>query len=85
MELKEELLEILNHSGFKSPFLDIEEESSSGRIGGFLISSTFKGMPQLDRQNIVWDCIEKHFPIEKQRLIGGLLTVTPQEADNQEQ
>lgn len=53
MEFKEELISTLSEpaSGIAKPAFDIEE-SSSGKISGFIISPTFKGMPPLERQNL---------------------------------
>jgi len=56
MAFKEELKTLLSNpeSGIKDPELDMNEDRN-GKVAGFLISKSFTGMPQLDRQNLVWD------------------------------
>ena len=80
MTMKERLTALLGapESGIKSPVLDLAKRPN-GRLGGFLISPTFFGMPQLDRQNMVWDYLDAHLTKDDVRKIFPLITVTPAE------
>ncbi len=67
-------------SGIVDPVLDIEE-TPVHKIGGFIVSSSFSDMDQLDRQNKVWDYLEDVLDPEELQRIITLVTVTPEEAD----
>ncbi len=81
MEIKKELESLLNEpeSGIKKPAFDLEK-MKGGKVGGFVISRTFTGMDQLDRQNLVWNYLEKKWPPEKLLKIVTLVTISPEEA-----
>ena len=68
-------------SGIESPEFAFEQ-TPSGKVGGFIISHTFEPMTQLDRQNMVWEFLEKQLPVEKVLKIVTLVTVTPEETQN---
>ena len=78
-ELRQVLLELKAEA---DPPLHIEfEEARSGKIGGFILWKKFEGMTQRDRQNMIWDHLEKALPDEKRQRIITILTLTPAEAD----
>ncbi len=79
MAFKEELIEALSQSGLEAPEFDLEE-SPGGKVGGFVISESFEGMPQLDRQNMLWHYLDSKFDQEKRAKIVVLVTITPTEA-----
>ena len=81
MEFREELENALLRIGIENPILEIEVKPS-GRLGGFVISETFSGMPHIDRQNMLWDGLEKILDEEKQSKIIALLTMTPAEVQD---
>jgi acid stress-induced BolA-like protein IbaG/YrbA len=78
--MKEKLLTLLEapESGIRSPVLDVEKRPN-GTVGGFLISPTFFGMPQLDRQNMVWDYLDAHLSKADVRKIFPLIAATAAE------
>jgi len=67
-------------SEISDPIFDIEE-SASNKVAGFIISNSFMNMDQIDRQNKVWDYLERNLPPDDLRNIVSLLTVTPDEAE----
>ena len=81
MDFKQELIGALSNSasGILMPQFDIKRHRH-GCVGGFLISPSFAGKDQIDRQKMVWDYLEKIFPQEKTRKIDVLVTITPEEA-----
>jgi len=83
MELKKELEDILFQLGFENPELEIEI-TKTGRVGGFIISESFSGKSQIERQNMLWDKLDKILDEEKRLKIVGLLTMTPAEAEETE-
>ncbi len=80
--LKEKIKRVLNNpaSSIAAPVLEIEE-TPEHKIGGFIVSHTFAGMDQLDRQNKLWNYLEDVLKPEELRNIITLVTVTPDEAD----
>ena len=81
MDFKHELISALSDtkSGIQAPMFDLDQ-LPNGRVSGFLISPTFIGKDQIDRQKKLWDYLEKVFPREKTRKIAVLVTITPEEA-----
>ena len=79
MAFKKELVKALKarSSVIKNPEFDLAERR--GKVTGFVISETFRGMPQLDRQDLVWDYLIRVFSPEKLVKIIALITVTPKE------
>lgn len=67
-------------SGIMDPVVELEETSTK-KVAGFIISKTFSEMDQLDRQNKVWNYMEKVLQQEEVMKIVSLVTVTPDEAD----
>lgn len=80
--LREKIEKVLNSptSGIVDPILELEE-TSKHKVGGFIVSSTFLDMDQLDRQNKVWNYLEDVLQPEELLNIVSLVTVTPDEAD----
>ena len=81
MEFREELENALLRIGLENPVLEIEIKPS-GRLGGFVVSETFSGISQIDRQNMLWDGLEKILDEERQSKIIALLTMTPAEVED---
>ena len=81
MPLKDELETLIksSESGIDAPELELEE-TSNGKVGGVVISPTFAGKPQLDRQNMLWDFLDHHLGRDQILHIVSLVTLTPDEA-----
>ena len=80
--LKEKVEKALTDSasGIIDPVVELEQ-TSSYKVGGLIISNTFSDMDQLDRQNKIWNCLERVLQQEELLNIVSLITVTPDEAD----
>lgn len=83
MENIEEIKRVLEKLGFEESEIDLEE-SGSGKIGGFIVSKKFEGMSQLERQNYIWDQLEKELNEEQHKRIRLILALTPEESDEAE-
>jgi len=83
MEKIEEIKKVFEKLELEELEIDIEE-SGSGKIGGFIVSKSFEGMSQIDRQNYIWDYLEKQLSEEKHKKIRAILTLTPAESDEAE-
>jgi len=81
MEFTEELEHMVSRIGLKNPVLEIDM-TPTGRFGGFVISETFSGMSHIERQNMLWDRLDKMLDEEKRLRIVGLLTMTPAEVED---
>jgi len=81
MEIREELEAAIRFRlGLENPQFEFEL-TPTGRIGGFIISESFFGKTQIERQNMIWDELDKVFDKEKRLKIIGLLTMTPDEIE----
>ncbi len=49
------------------------------KLSGSIVSSTFKGKKDHERQHIIWDALEDEFGAESLHLVGTLLAYTPEE------
>ncbi|MEE4356330.1 MAG: hypothetical protein V2I97_07655 [Desulfococcaceae bacterium] len=83
MDFKEELENILSDMGFSAQELELEK-TPAGKIGGFVISDSFSGKSQMDRQNMLWEQLDRILDEEKRSKIIGILTMTPAEAEEAE-
>jgi acid stress-induced BolA-like protein IbaG/YrbA len=54
-------------------------ETTGGRIVGDIISSSFKGKPDHERLDMIWDALEESLGKEATALVGMLLIYTPEE------
>lgn len=55
------------------------ELTQSGKVGGHIISEQFRGESQTNRQNMLWNELQKHLSQAELTNIVALLTVTPAE------
>jgi acid stress-induced BolA-like protein IbaG/YrbA len=80
MPLRDEIETLISNreSEIADPTFELEE--TAGKVGGFVISSSFAGKPQLDRQNMLWDYLDRHLDREQILHIVSLVTLTPDEA-----
>lgn len=75
---KEKLEEILvRRLGLRQPTFHLEK--SGGRLVGDIISPSFKGRGDEERQNLIWDALASEFGADSVRLVGMLLAYTPDE------
>ena len=81
MALKDRLTILISEpaSGIANPEFELEE-TPGGKVGGFIISPTFEGKSQIERQNMVWDYLDDNLDKEQILHIVSLVTVTPDEA-----
>ena len=83
MENIEKIKRVLEKLRLEELEIDMEE-SGSGKIGGFIVSKIFEGMSQLERQNYIWDHLEKELNEEQHKRIRLVLTLTPEESEEAE-
>ena len=57
------------------------EVTSSGNVGGFVISPRFAGQSQVDRQETLWAELRQHLAVERLHRIVSILTMTPEEVE----
>lgn len=81
MALKEDLTTLVSNpaSGIMTPKFELEE-TPMGKVGGFIISPTFAGKSQIERQNMIWDYLDHKLDKTHILHIVTLVTVTPAEA-----
>ena len=54
-------------------------EKMGRKWSGSIISTTFKGKRDLERQQMLWDALEAEFGAESVHVVGTLLAYTPEE------
>ena len=75
---KGELEQILTKGlGLADPEYHLERAGT--KFSGNVISSTFKGRRDHERQKMIWDALEAELGAESGRVVGMLLAYTPQE------
>ncbi len=80
MELREQITRIVDTLALGNVTLDFET-TTAGKNGGFVISEAFTGMPQSDRQDLIWDALDEQLSLSDRAKITALLTLTPLEAE----
>jgi acid stress-induced BolA-like protein IbaG/YrbA len=55
------------------------EATPSRKVGGFVISHSFEGKNQMERQQRIWQLLEKNLNHKELNRIVGILTFTPAE------
>jgi acid stress-induced BolA-like protein IbaG/YrbA len=83
MEAEETIRQALLGAGYKPEEIELET-TSSGKVGGFVISKKFAGISQMERQRTLWSELSEHLDPEKLRSIVSLLTMTPEETDDED-
>jgi acid stress-induced BolA-like protein IbaG/YrbA len=81
MDFKEELEMILSDIGLKNPTVEISV-TPEGKVGGFVVSESFCGKSQIERQDMLWDRLDEILDEEKNLKIIALLTMTPAEVED---
>ncbi len=83
MGLKDKLISVINESELID--VDIQLEQSPGKkVGGYITTTTFEGVPQIERQNMLWAHLEDNLTEEELSKIVAILTLTPDEATEPE-
>jgi len=73
---------VLADEGLADAEFDLAE-AAGGKVGGFVISPSFEGKSQLERQDFVWGVLDRHLTSLQRRRVFTLVTVTPREAKGQ--
>jgi acid stress-induced BolA-like protein IbaG/YrbA len=63
--------------GLREPEFHLERNGQ--RISGNIISATFRGKRDHERQEMIWDALEAELGAESMGLVGLLLAYTPDE------
>jgi acid stress-induced BolA-like protein IbaG/YrbA len=79
--MEEEVRQALLSAGYKPAEIELET-TSTGKVGGFVISRTFAGISQMERQEKLWSQLGERLDPEKLRDIVSLLTMTPEETED---
>jgi acid stress-induced BolA-like protein IbaG/YrbA len=79
--MEETIRQALLAAGFTDDEIQLET-TPSGRVAGFVIAERFDGMAQLDRQEMLWNELENHLDPASLASIVSLLTMTPDEIDD---
>ena len=66
------------HIGLVSPLFELEV-LPGGKISGSVISDTFVGMTDSERQKVIWDALENEWGAEATRKVGTILAYTSAE------
>jgi len=77
MEIQDRVKEVIEES-FPGCQLELEIDSTSGKVNGFLIWSGFNGMSQTERQSQLWEVLSKQLDAEA-AMISTIFTHTPNE------
>lgn len=80
MDIQHEVISTINQpaSGIACPQFELYP-NTSGQLTGFVISDSFSAKPQIERQHMLWDVLEKKLSRDQLDHIGMIFTVTPQE------
>lgn len=54
-------------------------ERAGAKVSGSVISSTFRGLTDSVRQQLLWDALDAEYGAESVRRVGSLLAFTPDE------
>lgn len=68
---------LTNTLSLKDPEFHLEQVG--GRLSGSVISITFKGKRDHERQQMIWDALESALGRDVVKLVGMLLAYTPDE------
>jgi acid stress-induced BolA-like protein IbaG/YrbA len=63
--------------GLHDPIFKLEPAGT--KVSGSVISSTFRGMRDLERQRKIWDALDAEYGVESNERVGSLLAFTPDE------
>lgn len=69
---------LAKHIALASPFFELEV-LPGGKVSGSIVSDTFSGMTDSDRQKVIWDALEAEWGAEATRKVGTILAYTSAE------
>ena len=79
MDLKTKLKQALK-TAFPGAEVRLEVSSpGSKKVAGFLVWNKFVGLPQLERQEKLWDVLDQELTVGERARITAILTATPEE------
>ena len=76
--MENEVRQALVAEGFADEEIQLEE-TASGKVSGFVVSTQFEGKTQLDRQDFLWAHLRNRLKDEQLIQIIAILTMTPEE------
>jgi acid stress-induced BolA-like protein IbaG/YrbA len=56
-------------------------EAAGSKVSGSIISETFRGMPDSERQSRIWEALDAEYGPDCAHRVGTLLAFTPDEWD----
>jgi acid stress-induced BolA-like protein IbaG/YrbA len=84
-EVRKPLIEVVKEAliaaGYGPAEIDLET-TSTGKVGGFVVSGSFAGVSQMERQERLWSQLSKHLDSKQLSCIVSLLTMTPEETED---
>lgn len=83
MEILEQVTSTLKKLHFASPEIHLEK-TSSGKVGGHVVSVSFTGKSQIERQHDLWKGLRSNLVPDELNKIVAILTVTPEEIGDDE-
>ena len=81
---QQQLISALEHLGYSPGEIQLDPPTSTGRVGGFIVSHKFKGKTQTERQEELWEQLRSRFQAEDLTQIVALLTMTPDEVSEED-
>ena len=78
MDLKTKVRRALKELPLRELKIDLER-TASGKIAGVLVSPSFQGHDQIDRQEMIWGKLKQRLTEAEQLEVVSLITVTPLE------
>ena len=76
MELLKKTTKLLRQAFPPPARINLKDEDG---IMGVVVSSRFEGLEGLDRQNLLWDVLDKKLTPEERRRVVIIVAVTPKE------
>jgi acid stress-induced BolA-like protein IbaG/YrbA len=80
MTTQEKVRRVLERLGLSAPAIDVQP-SDGHRIVAEVVSDSFEGMPEEDRQELVWTELGKQLDPREQAQVEYVLTNAPSERD----
>ena len=71
----------LKKAGFAPEQIHLES-TSTGKVGGYVVSDKFRHKKQIKRQEMIWDVLEKELSKPDLMRVVSILTMTPAEVED---
>ncbi len=59
--------------------VELEQDSPTEKVGGYIVWDGFTDVEQLERQRQVWDALRSGLTADEERQVTAILTATPEE------